>query len=71
MDDDRKEKLLEQAFWASYGALMESLRRGETLALARWGRPANGVLPRPDGREVQAMQQLRQGLEALWVGFEE
>lgn len=56
---------MEVAYWGEYEALMESIRTGEVLSFERWGK---GM--RHDGAEIRAMQQLRQGLMALWVGFE-
>ena len=56
---------MDLAYQGEYLALMESLRTGERLALERWGKGK-----RRDGGEVRAMQQLRMGLDALWVGFE-
>jgi len=70
MNDDVK-RALERAYWAEYGELMESIRRGERLAYERWGRVRGGVMPRYDAVETSAMRQLRMGLDSYWVGFED
>lgn len=59
-------EVVELAYQGEYLALMESLRRGEVLALERWGKGR-----RRDGGEVRTMQMLRRELECLWVGFGE
>jgi len=75
MDDEEdvaaaaRAALLRARWWGAYAGLMECMRRGEMLAYERWGKVEGGMMPAGDGVEIQSMEHLRMGLEALWAGF--
>lgn len=71
MTENEKQRALEREYWAAYGGLMESIRRGERLTFERWGQVREGRMPRADAASVAMMRQLMMSLDDLWFGFED